>query len=95
MRTDKQNTMLEDKLGILISLSEMEGCPYSDADIAEKIRVWMEKQANEIRFKYSVILCDGWEDDDEGLMLDDWLVLHCTPADKIQAALSVWDKENE
>ena len=74
-----------------------EPCPFpspfpgSDADIAEAIRVWMLEQELGTQLHWFLELMTMTDRVVRGMPLE----LIATPADKIQAALSVWGMENE
>ena len=64
--------------------------PGSDADIADKIRVWMEKADGDTKLKYRAWLITSMNA--RGFpAITEALIYDCTPTDKITAALKVWE----
>jgi hypothetical protein len=66
--------------------------PGSEAEVAEKIRVWMLDADVSLHARYHGLLVNMWSKDyDSGNKcgLSIWLMRYCTPADKIKAFLEV------
>jgi hypothetical protein len=74
--------------------------PGSDADVAEDIRVWMEKADEATVMLYFTRLEIIWESraDSNGLqpsIFEAWLLFICTPQDKIKAFIKVMKEKAE
>ena len=68
--------------------------PHSEADIAEKIRQWMEKQNFTTRQSYHWKLMDIQKNTKHfQTSMDYWMIMFCTPADKIQAFITMFKEQ--
>ena len=70
--------------------------PGSEADIAEKIRQWLGKDSNmKYQSAYHHILYDKYKDIQFELSRALWFLMECTPADKIQAFITMFKGEQK
>jgi len=72
-------------------LFRKDGTVASEADIAEEIRLWAE--TNDAESYWSVLRDMYREAMSYGDGFDAWLTYHCTPADKITAFCSIFNKK--
>ncbi|KKN05785.1 hypothetical protein LCGC14_1083810 [marine sediment metagenome] len=69
--------------------------PGTDADIAEKCRLWMvENWSPDWKKRWDSSLYRIWQDETKGAVkYENWLITYCTPANKIKAFYKVMENK--